>query len=753
MFGGVLLDSRTVLSSTKTDLFLQFVPWREFGFGELRNGRLALWNPYLFSGMPYFGGFQSALLYPPNLLHLILPLAVSINCLMALHIFLSGFFMYLWAANRGLHPLAATVGGALFMFGGTQFPHIYAGHLPHICAMPWAVLLFLAIDGFLETRGLRWCLLGMGALAMQILAGFPQYVYYTAVAAVVYSFLRMARTPAPKKTVAGLAAIFAGAAGLAAVQLLAGMDAASQSVRGQGVPYQFAAMFSFPPENLLTLVAPNFFGDGVGNKYWGRCYLWEMSLFMGVAGLVLAVFGVIRGERRLRLFSLPLALILLLLALGSHTPLFKILYQYLPGFGVFRGSSKFTFPASLFLAMLAGVGLHTLLKSPLKDLRLPLCVGGTALAALAAGVVLTAAASNGPALWWRGVMNAMLATGESYLPPQLYSQPEFAAHAAADAGGSLFLAGATLAFTAGLLWALRYGRLAAYGIALLAVLEVFVFALSWRATFEIAAATASPVQRFLEQHPGDYRVLNLMDPNSSLLAGKGDLWGYDHGVLRRYAQFMAFTQKEDPDQATQYLEFKVHSPLYRMLRLKYIFFRDGPKVQVGEIKAPLERLHLIYDYDVLNGRDRIFEAMSGDFDPASKVILETQPWPKPLKMAENRGEARILGSSTDHLEIQADLPNPALLLITDGYDKGWRAFPLDESAQTEYQVMPANYVLMAVPLGAGRHHFRLEYAPRAFAVGKWISLLSLTAFLGAAGELRRRKKALSHSSHPVHQKR
>jgi hypothetical protein len=57
MFGDVLIDSRTILSSPRTDLFMQFISWREFGFGQLRDGHLALWNPYLFCGIPYFAGF------------------------------------------------------------------------------------------------------------------------------------------------------------------------------------------------------------------------------------------------------------------------------------------------------------------------------------------------------------------------------------------------------------------------------------------------------------------------------------------------------------------------------------------------------------------------------------------------------------------------------------------------------------------------------------------------------------------------
>ncbi|MCZ6673052.1 MAG: hypothetical protein O7C75_08940, partial [Verrucomicrobia bacterium] len=76
MFLDVLFSpSAVILSQQGTDLSSQFVYWRDFGFSQLSQGNLALWNPHIFSGMPYFGGFQSALLYPPNWLYLVLPLA------------------------------------------------------------------------------------------------------------------------------------------------------------------------------------------------------------------------------------------------------------------------------------------------------------------------------------------------------------------------------------------------------------------------------------------------------------------------------------------------------------------------------------------------------------------------------------------------------------------------------------------------------------------------------------------------------
>src|SRR5581483_933546 len=97
MFGDVLFAGGTrVVGMEGTDLYSQFVPWRDFGFRQLREGNLALWNPHIYCGAPYFGGMQAALLYPPNWIFLILSLATAINWSIALHVFLLGALMFAW---------------------------------------------------------------------------------------------------------------------------------------------------------------------------------------------------------------------------------------------------------------------------------------------------------------------------------------------------------------------------------------------------------------------------------------------------------------------------------------------------------------------------------------------------------------------------------------------------------------------------------------------------------------------------------
>ncbi len=731
MFVDVLFSPRAVLLSQQgTDLASQFVYWREFGFGQLAQGNLALWNPHIFSGMPYLGGFQSALLYPPNWLYLVLPIAKAINVSIALHVFLAGFFLYLWTYHRGLHPAACLLSSVLFMFSGPFFLHIYAGHLPNISAMVWAPLLFCAIDGLIRERSTLWYLVGVLALTMQILAGHPQYVFYTAIAAGLYALLRLIEAPRRARLLLGLGSMYLGAAALTAVQLLAGLQAAGESVRSSGTPYAFAAMFSFPPENFLTLLVPALFGSM--STYWGRWYLWEMSLFISVTGLVLALYGALCGSRDMRLFSPSMVLILSILALGAYTPLFSLLYGFVPGFDAFRGNAKFIFLVAMFAVMLSGVGLDDLLSNPRWRRRLSLILGIAGLLVGAVGLWIHISAAFGSAGTWGQVMSAIAATQESYLPPAQYEAQAFINDAGLAAARAVFFCSMTCLLLAVLLWRTHVSPRLVYLVPLLAVLELCIFARSNRPTFDLETTRLPALQQFYEAHPGDYRVLLPSNPNSAMMTGTQDLWGHDPGVLKRYAEFMAFTQGKDPSTATQYLEFSRIHPLLKMLRNRYVLFSEGGKQGFEEIPSTLSRLELIQDWALRHQRDRIFAAMNHPaFDPRQQVILETRPDPVPVK-GTAKGTATVTEAGTDYLIVEANLPAPAILLITDSYSSGWRAVALAGSAQEHYDLLPANYILRAVPLSAGNHRLRIEYAPLGYRIGKWISLVSLVLFAGAA---------------------
>jgi uncharacterized membrane protein YfhO len=118
------------------------------------------------------------------------------------------------------------------------------------------------------------------------------------------------------------------------------------------------------------------------------------------------------------------------------------------------------------------------------------------------------------------------------------------------------------------------------------------------------------------------------------------------------------------------------------------------------------------------------------FNPAEKVILEAEPNPRPAPSSEP-GRVQIRESGTDALVIEAEVAQPAILLVTDNYDSAWRARALPGSSQQRYEVMPADYTLRAIPLAAGHHRILMEYAPEGFRIGRWISIAAAAGYLVA----------------------
>jgi hypothetical protein len=736
MFGDVLFAGHgRILSAEGQDLSSIFFYWDQFGFGELARGNLVLWNPYSFAGAPFLGGFQPGLLYPPNWLHLVLPTALAINAGIALHVFLAGVWVYLWTSHRGLHPAACVLAGFVFMFCGAHFLQLYSGHVPHLCSLVWAPLIFLAVDGVLEAPSVKWILVGIAAVAMQMLAGNIQYVYYTAIIAGLYTLLGWLVSPQRTRKAAALVTIAVGGASVAAVQLFTGLDAVTESLRA-GLSYDLASSFPFPPENVVTLVFPGIFGDMIATPYWGRWALHEMSLFIGTAPFLLALCGAVCGDKRATRFSSVMALIALIIAFGNYTPIFAVLYDYLPGFRSVRVIARLTFLVSLFLAMLVAVGLDHLLQAR----RAPRWLTASALVlgavAITAGSALVLDCRAGGHAIWKPTLASMQFFDEAFRAFAVEGSPA-SARACANTGGSLLIGGATFLLVGLLLLATGKARTFVYAVAMVGILELLGYARYSRPTFDPAplVARSGAVRRLMEQTAaGESRVFSAVPYfYVAMSAGAHDIWAGADLVLGRYARFVALTQGWPPDAILVAPSLRKLSPLLGMLRLRYVLRIDGEQVRlVPTHLEELPRAALYSHWRVIPAPEQVLAAM-GDpgFDPARVVLLENDPGLAPAA-SEERGSVSIVDVSTNQIDVQADVPEPAVLLLTDNYSAGWKATPLPGSSARSYRVMPANYTLRAIPLPAGRHHFRLEYRPTAFVIGTWVTVLSVLAYLSVA---------------------
>ncbi len=739
VFGDVLFTDRDRML-LGSDVYIQFLPVRTFAFDELAHGNLALWNPHIYSGTPLVGNFQSALLYPPNLIFLVLPINRAINLCFALHIWLTGMFMFLWCRKRGLQFVSALLPAILLMLGGTVFLHVWEGHLTDVCTLAWSPLILLAVDGICDERGrrLKWFLIGAAAVGMSILASHAQYVFYTAVAAGLYCLLRLPKTSGRMQAVAAFAGMYAAGALLSAAQLLTGMQASAESVRGSGISFRLAATHSFRFENFFTMLSPDVLGCENYNAspvaYWGQSYQSVMCLFLSATGLVLAIYGALRGEKNQRRFSALMAGVLLLLALGytteRFTHLFSLLFYHVPGFNKFRGWGKFTFPASLFIVMLSGVGLEAILKDARKRWGLVIGAAAAAVAVAALGLVI-GYGSGGDSGWWSGLVHNILSTDESHFRPPALLAPQAIAADAQYACTQLLYAAGVLAAVAVIVLVCQWQKKAAYALAVLGAAEVILFSMNFEPVDSLKARLVpKDLQSILAQPNSDYRIHVAIPPmvNHAMYYGGLEIWGHEPGPLARYAQFIAYTQDHDPNDCAEFFPIGKLSRFFDMLRLKYTLTQDG---QIHESHVVMNRVNLVGSYELASGRDEAFKAMSSaEFDPRATVVLEQKPSVEPVA-DQDQGWAKVVDSSTDWLTIEAEVKSPAILLVTDSYSKYWRARPLAGSSQQQYEVLPADYTLRGVPLGQGHHLIRMEYVPSGWVIGKWVSIAALVMYAGA----------------------
>ncbi|HEX4140332.1 MAG TPA: hypothetical protein VHY09_08290 [Candidatus Methylacidiphilales bacterium] len=732
-----VLPGDVLLTAKGTDTISEFVAWRAYLADSLRSGHIPLWNPYTYGGQPFLGGFESAVLYPPNWLFVVMPLGPALNFSFLLHLILLGWGMQRWAASRGLSPWAAGLAGLIVPLSGAVFPHVYAGHLSNICTMAWAPWIFLGLER--GARGdLRGYFLASAGICLQILAGHVQYVFYTAIAAGLHAIVLVAagaKTPGHGwglrrwRPLLGVAGVYVAAAFLGAAQLLPSFAASVDSIRQQKLDYTFAAMFGFSPENFLTLIAPGFFGSIDTPLYWGRCYFWEMSLFMGAASLLLLALALaVPARRRQGWLDMAVALPLLVLALGVHTPLFDLLYNYAPGFGHFRSWSKFIFPATLFLVMVIASGADAVLRGEKGGRRVGWAgIIAGAVCALAGLGLYFSPESITPFLQFE--LN--LQPPETYMPKELFTQPDFVSSNGWHAGLSLLLGGTVLAAAGALLLGPRQHAFFRWGIPALVALEMIGYIAGQFTVSHLSDAAPPSLKQFEAQHPGDYRVLLPINwANNGFLLGKDDMWGNNPTVLRRYAEFMTFTQNQDPNHATQYVAFQHLSPLFALVRFQYGLFQEGPRMKIVQGPVPpLPHVLLVPEAKVISDRDEIFAQLSDPvFDPQKTVVLESEPSPAP--QAGATGSAKVISETPGELTIQADTDKPSILLVTDLYAHGWRAEALPGSVQSSYQIMPGDYILRAIPLQAGHHALRLVYAPAAWPAGVAVSAVAWLLWLG-----------------------
>jgi hypothetical protein len=368
------------------DLFTYFYPYWAEATRALRAGRLPLWNPYLFMGVPFLANSQVGVLYPLNWpLWLLLPPHRSLHWSIILHLWLAATGAYALArTSLRLGRLGAWTAGAMLALGGylgAQVEHV--NQLQALAWFPWLLLMFDRATG--RRGGLAFAGLS-AAVSMVLLAGHTQSAFIALVGLALYGLVTDRVDTEARAGRWRWVAVLSGAVSLGAVlagaQLLPTFELAGLSVRAAGLPFNERVSFSLHPAYLARALLPGYVHPVEPESI-------EYVATVGVAGLVSLLLGVgpllaaLRRRSRGRGLLL-LAMLGLFLALGLYNPLYWPLARFVPGFAHFRAPARWLALWAFGAAMLAGVGVERVALGQVRPTRRQWAAGGVALALLLA---------------------------------------------------------------------------------------------------------------------------------------------------------------------------------------------------------------------------------------------------------------------------------------------------------------------------------------------------------------------------------
>ncbi len=371
------------------DLSWFHLPLRYLYQEALHAGDSTLWTPSIFAGFYVHGEGQIGLFHPfHQLLYRVLPLAAGFNLelVTSYPVAFGGMFWFL--RRLQFSRAAALFGAMLFAFSGFNLLHHHHMNMVAVVAhMPWllATADVLIVDERQQARAFAFAGMAL-VVGSQLLLGFPQGVWWNAIALGSFVVFRTTETQRWRQLPPCAAAVAIGVL-LGGIQLLPTVDAVAHSMR-MDVRNEFSLTFSLHPFNLFQLWSPYFFQRGAYSA--GEAMLFhEFGIYSGAILQVALAWvwirrGALRERRALIAAATVFAAIGLVLALGRYGGIVVLLTQ-LPVLASIRGSVRYIVLVHFTLAILAAItiddlqaiadGRTTATTGPMTPLWIPAALG------------------------------------------------------------------------------------------------------------------------------------------------------------------------------------------------------------------------------------------------------------------------------------------------------------------------------------------------------------------------------------------
>lgn len=704
-----------------SDVITAFAPYYALANRALREGEWPLWNPLEFAGMPLLANAQSAVLYPPRLLHLLFEQHRATTLYILLKLWLCGLTAFLCAQNIGIALPFARIFSVAWMLASYNL--IWCNwSLTDVAA--WVPLLFLGVEYALRAHYRRAIFTIASAGSLLILAGHPETAFAMGLGLGTYFLARLLlnlpNDTLPWRAPLACAAGWTLALGICAAQLLPFLEYLRHSAtffdrahHQEMTWYPFsAAAAAFVPRFFGTFAEDNYYGMLDSNRY--------ASLYPGMlvwlAALALPFLLPRDKTAKQRVYALALAAAACILA-GFQAPPFDQLAA-LPIFSSMLLSYNLYF-AFFAVPLLAVIALEQWCAHPRNTAGLRRFLPAIALPPLLLYAIYD----------FHEPIIRMLHMRE-------YLLRECATAALAAAAAFLTIALAIPSRTRRIAPALMLLILAAD---LLYANRNANVVLPREHVFPKTALTDYLRQLAHTRHtPTRFAAGEAGIPSGLLVPYDLETWlAYDGLYPER---MMTFQQKLGPQvwnsmepicAKDYYLHDPAFDPLFPLREhpewFQLLHRADGIEIYANT-RSP-GRAFLVPAAEIFDDRDQMFQRMKDTaFDPFKSVALLRDDLPVNRDLAPfthntapAKGQANILRYTSCRTDLHVLTEHPALLVIANAWYPGWTARVNDQPAE----LLPAYYAFQALPLPPGEHHINIVYHPRSFYLGLAISALTL----------------------------
>ncbi|MCZ6594456.1 MAG: hypothetical protein O6943_06015, partial [Bacteroidetes bacterium] len=710
---------------------------------------IALWNPNIFSGMPWvFGAVSKKQWWAMSIHDLLLSLGKMLNSWEFVYFVVGGFFFYIFLRLLKLSWFAAMLGAIIFVLLPHHLGLINAGHNTKIRAIMTAPVVASSFLYFVTRNGLMSCLLMVLSLTLHAQARHYQIIYYTGFLLLFIGipylteyvkqkdFKKLAMQVGLLISAIVITVVITSPSNILVKQYL------TYSIRGgggettvgkaDGLSLDYATQWSFPPEEIVTLVIPNYFGGSSQYKYsgdavpdfkgryipgyWGSMPFTSTTHYVGILTFIFAVLGCIGFWKKRMIKSLvSLCILTLLVSFGRHfSIIFDLFFKYLPFFDKFRAPSMILYLLHLILPVFAAFGLEMLLSLKKEDWknRIPI-LGGTmaVLILLSLGSVLF---GSGLALTrpeeiqqYDGQTLALIKTARLDLLKT-------------DAWRLLIFT----AMTAGLIWAyfrkIASERVLMLGLSVLVLIDMYT--IDWRYLKELGPKRQ--VAEVIKKTQIDNYILDDKDlfrvfPVNSNLFGD-NRWAYFHESIGGYNPAKMHNYQNIIEKNLNIAiepGVPINWNIVRMLNVKYLVsaqqISSDHIVAVGQdpntkwvlykIKNFLPRAWLVYRNRVIPERSMRQQTLNQeDFEPATEAIVKNallSNAQEEIPDAPNNS-VEVNDHAPNSIIIKVDSPSEALLVLSEIYIPIWWKAYVDDN---EVEIHEVNTLLRGVVVPEGKH--------------------------------------------------